>query len=366
MRDRSRVPGIRRLRAMAAAATLFAPAPLDRAVRTLGFVQYDPIRRPARAQDLILRHRVRRYREGDLDRRYPRLGLEEDHLHVYGAMPREVMRLLHPRPDRERPDRPYEPTGLAADVLAVVREHGPLRPHDLVEHFGRARAVNAWGGFSAATTRALERLHYQGLVRIAGRDNGFKTYEAVQAPEQSLSPEERLRRLILLLARILAPIPEPSLRSTLLQLDHHSGGLPVRGTVIADLLAAGELEGEEVDGLRYVWPAGLPDELPDGVAQRVRLLAPFDPLVWDRRRFEHLWGWPYRFEAYTPRAERRLGYYALPMFLGDRAVGWANCEITGGGALSADIHFAGRPLAGRAFQRSLDGEVARLETMLRS
>lgn len=365
MPDRSRVPGIRRMRAMAAAATLAAPAPLEHAVRALGFVQYDPIRRPARAQDLILRHRVRGFREGALDRRYPRLGLEEDHLHVYGAMPREVMRLLHPRPDRDRPDRPYKPSGLEADVLAVARERGPLRPRDLAEHFGRTRAVNAWGGFSAATTRALERLHYQGFMRIAGRDNGFKIYEATEAPVEELSPRERLRRLTLLLARMLAPIPEPSLRSTLLQLDHHSGGLPVRGSMIADLLASGELEAEEVDGLRYVWPAGLAAAVPDGVAQRVRLLAPFDPLVWDRRRFEHLHGWAYRFEAYTPKAARKLGYYALPMFLGDRAVGWANCETTESGALSVDVHFAGRTFNGRAFRRSQDSELARLETMLR-
>ena len=36
----------------------------------------------------------------------------------------------------------------------------------------------------------------------------------------------------------------------------------------------------------------------------VRLLAPFDPVVWDRDRFERLWGWAYRFEAYTPAAKR--------------------------------------------------------------
>jgi len=45
----------------------------------------------------------------------------------------------------------------------------------------------------------------------------------------------------------------------------------------------------------------------------VRSLAPFDPLVLDRRRFEHLWGWAYRFEAYTPLVQRRFGYYAMPV-----------------------------------------------------
>ena len=56
----------------------------------------------------------------------------------------------------------------------------------------------------------------------------------------------------------------------------------------------------------------------------VRLLAPFDPVVWDRPRFELLWGWDYRFEAYTPVPKRKLGYYALPLLWRDRVVGWAN------------------------------------------
>jgi uncharacterized protein YcaQ len=55
----------------------------------LGFVQADPIRAPARAQDLTLRHRVRDYRAGDLERRYPRLAIEEDFFVNYGFLPRE-------------------------------------------------------------------------------------------------------------------------------------------------------------------------------------------------------------------------------------------------------------------------------------
>jgi hypothetical protein len=70
---------------------------LKAAVRRLGFVQADPIRAPARAQDLILRHRVKVYRAGDLERRYPSLDLEEDVLYAYGFLPRPVWRLLHPR-----------------------------------------------------------------------------------------------------------------------------------------------------------------------------------------------------------------------------------------------------------------------------
>ncbi len=76
-----------RLRAQARLATLFAPTTLVAAVQRLGFVQADPIRSPARAQDLILRHRVAGYRAGDLERKFARLGMEEDFLHAYGFMP---------------------------------------------------------------------------------------------------------------------------------------------------------------------------------------------------------------------------------------------------------------------------------------
>ena len=62
----------------------------------------------------------------------------------------------------------------------------------------------------------------------------------------------------------------------------------------------------------------------------MRLLAPFDPVVWDRRRFEILWGWAYRFEAYTPVPKRKLGYYALPLLWRDRVIGWANVSADDG------------------------------------
>jgi uncharacterized protein len=75
------------LRRYTVARTLFGPVTLARAIERLGFVQADPIRAPARAQDLILRHRVRDYRAGDLERRYPKLAIEEDFFVNYGFLP---------------------------------------------------------------------------------------------------------------------------------------------------------------------------------------------------------------------------------------------------------------------------------------
>ena len=71
-------PTLDDLRRYAVARTLFKPTTLARAIDKLGFVQADPIRAPARAQDLTLRHRVKGYRAGDLERRYATLDVEED------------------------------------------------------------------------------------------------------------------------------------------------------------------------------------------------------------------------------------------------------------------------------------------------
>src|SRR5580704_7760283 len=87
------------LRRYAVNRSLFPPTTLKRAIDRLGFVQADPIRAPARAQDLTLRHRVTGYRAGDLERRYASLGIEEDTFINYGFVSRRVFALMHPRAD---------------------------------------------------------------------------------------------------------------------------------------------------------------------------------------------------------------------------------------------------------------------------
>src|SRR5690349_20628877 len=91
------------LRRFAVARSLFTPTTLKRALHKLGFVQADPIRAPARAQDLMLRHRVKNYRAGDLERRYAKLGVEEDFFVTYGFVTRSLQALMHPRSDARVP-----------------------------------------------------------------------------------------------------------------------------------------------------------------------------------------------------------------------------------------------------------------------
>src|SRR5215207_2957024 len=114
------------LRRFAIARTLPQPTTLRSALRRFGFVQADPIRAPARAQDLVLRHRVAGYRTGDLERRYTALGVEEDVFINYGFGTRSLQMLMHPRSveagwTKARRRR-------AEELLAFVREHGEVHP----------------------------------------------------------------------------------------------------------------------------------------------------------------------------------------------------------------------------------------------
>jgi uncharacterized protein YcaQ len=96
----------------------------------------------------------------------------------------------------------------------------------------------------------------------------------------------------------------------------------------------------------------------------VRLLAPFDPIVWDRRRFALLWGWTYRFEAYTPAPKRKLGYYALPLLWKGAVIGWSNAAARNG-RLALESHFvASAPARDTAFRSALKEERARLVEFL--
>ena len=85
--------------------------------------------------------------------------------------------------------------------------------------------------------------------------------------------------------------------------------------------------------------------------------------VWDRRRFEHLWGWAYRFEAYTPPAKRIRGYYAMPMLWHDRVIGWANASVEDG-QLKIELGYQGKRPAAADFRRELEAEIERLKDFL--
>jgi uncharacterized protein YcaQ len=353
------------LRRYAVARTLFKPTTLARAIDKLGFVQADPIRAPARAQDLILRHRVAGYHAGDLERRYARLRIEEDAFVNYGFLPRRHLALMHPRTVKRAWTAATKKK--AAEVLAFVRERGPTHPRLVEEHFAHGRRVNAWGGSGLATTHLLDGMHYRGLLRVQRRDNGTRIYVAVEHAPADVSPAARRERAVALLDLVMgkyAPLPASSLAYLARLLRYGAPHLQAE-TRVALAAARERWASEQIEGALWYWPA---TENPRSkrwiVDDRIRLLAPFDPIVWDRRRFELLWGWTYRFEAYTPAAQRKLGYYALPLLWRDAVIGWSNAAVKDG-RLALESHFvASAPARDAAFRNALKEERARLAEFL--
>jgi uncharacterized protein YcaQ len=351
------------LRRFAVSRSLFRPTTLKRAVERLGFVQADPIRAPARAQDLTLRHRVTDYHAGDLERRYDELDIEEDFFINYGFLPAAIQSLMHPRRGIGRASA--RRTRRTQALLDFVRARGAVHPRAVDDHFSHGTVTNYWGGSSNATTHLLDGMHYRGLLRVAGRERGIRLYTAHQhapAPAGAAARRSRIDALVDVVVNTYAPLPALSLAHLVSRLRF---AVPQwrRDLKSALARARSRLSHARVDNVDWYWPAGErpPRHAPPAI---VRLLAPFDPVVWDRRRFELLWGWPYRFEAYTPLPKRRLGYYALPLLWGDQVIGWGNVAIRNGELQSSCGYVSGSPPEGATFATELDAELARVRAFL--
>ena len=359
------MPRIADLRRHAIARSLFAPTTLRKAVAQLGFVQADPIRAPARAQDLILRHRVRGYRAADLERHYHRLPVEEEFFVNYGFLPRAHQTLLHPRTLRHRKGS-LDARRMDA-LLQFAAQRGHVHPREAAEHFAHGRARNYWGGDSNVTTQLLDLMHFAGQLRVVRRDNGIRVYAvraAGTAPSGPTQAQSQADALLRLAAHIYAPLPAATLTQLAAKL---RGSAPQLAPALARSLARAPdlLAHATVDGVLWYWPAGEHPRDAPGAPAEVRLLAPFDPVVWDRRRFECFWGWGYRFEAYTPATRRKLGYYALPLLWRERVIGWANVTVANGRLLAEPGYVAGRPPGDRAYGRELEAELVRMADFLR-
>ena len=357
------------LRRFAVSRSLFAPTTLQGALTRLGFVQADPIRAPARAQDLTLRHRVEGYRAGDLERLYESLGVEEDVFVNYGYVTRTLQALMHPRSNSLVPAAgavpwPSRRRKRAELLLEFVRGKGEAHPREVDAHFSHGRVRNYWGGSSNATTHLLEAMHYRGLLRVVRREKGIRIYAAHQhgpGPADEGGRAARLDALVDAAVSIYAPLPGRSLSTFVRRLRY---AVPQwRRLLPAALQRARErLAHTRVGGVDWYWPAGEDPagrEAPEGA----RLLTPFDPVVHDRHRFELLWGWAYRFEAYTPAKKRKLGYYALPLLYRGRVIGWGNLSVQDG-ALVSDIGYVGSPPRDRAHKRELEAELERVRAFL--
>src|SRR3954454_11756253 len=186
---------------------------LKGAFNRIGYVQADPIRAPARAQDLILRQRAKNYHAGDLERLYSKLEIEEDFFVVYGFMTSPIQALMHPRSDAGVPaegprEWPAARKKRAQLVLRFVRQRGEAHPREVDDYFSHGTVRNYWGGLSSATTHLLAAMHYRGMLRVVRREKGIRVYtvhEHGPAPTDAAERRTRIDALVDAAVQIYAP-----------------------------------------------------------------------------------------------------------------------------------------------------------------
>ena len=210
---------------------------------------------------------------------------------------------------------------LVEDVLAAVKELGPVSAGELEEALGQPgrRAGTSWWERSTVK-RVCEFLFGTGVLVTGNRRHFQRLYdlpERVLPPAvlatHPVDPEAAARGLVLRAATALGVATEPDLR------DYYRLGPQRSRAALAELVEAGELEPVRVRGWRH--PAyRRPDARTPRQVRGRALLCPFDPLIWERERTERLFGFRYRIEIYVPEPKREYGYYVFPFLLDEALV----------------------------------------------
>ncbi len=297
-----------------------------------GVLQIDSVNVLQRAHYMPLFSRMGAYDTGLLARASetdPRRVVEY-WAHVAAYMPVDLWPYMQHRMDgyRERGHawtREKASAELIRSLMSEIREEGAKTPRDLDEGLPRSR--QHWGWNWSETKRALEYLFISGQLAVSRRNSQFE--RVYDLPERVIPPavldrptptrHETRVELLRRAARSHGVATVRCLRDYYrLQLER---GEDTRSTMLAidELVGSGELLPVTIEGWKR--PAYLHRDAarPRKVDARA-LLSPFDPLVWERERTEHLFDFHYRIEIYVPEAQRQFGYYVLPFLLGDRIV----------------------------------------------
>ncbi|WP_051682003.1 DNA glycosylase AlkZ-like family protein [Cellulomonas sp. HZM] len=296
---------------------------LQQVVDRLGLLQIDSVNVLARAHLMPTWSRLGAYDTSLLERAAgtaPRR-LVEGWAHEASYVPPWTYRLLEWRRAAwlaKYGDRRAEPA--VADVLALVAEHGPVtaaQVHDLTGGPARSGAKE-WGWNWTAAKRALEHLFFVGELTSAGRTGAFeRRYELtsrVLPPDVLARPQpseaDAVRELVEISARA------HGIGTVSCFADYFRMAIGRAAPAVAELVESGLLVPVAVDGWGRPTYRHRDATLPRR-ASGATLLSPFDPLVFERRRLEELFGLRYRIEIYVPQEQRVWGYYALPFLVGE-------------------------------------------------
>lgn len=315
-----------------------------------GYIQIDPINVCGRMHDLILRNRVTDYREGDLMRHLhgePEADLAagtrarplpadrrtafEHHLPDTGVLVAftleawpHLLAAMHARTKRtgawsgRLTPRERE---LAPSLLAEIAARGPLGSEDFDDPRRAHRIV--WGAASLVKS-TLQKLFFHGRLLIAQRANNRRLYDlperilpaaTLARPAASAAETARWLALLKLRQRRLTALKREELKQVIDRVQPVTiAGCPPLFCLQEDaaLLGACQAAVASASGAAPLSALSTPP---------LRLLAPLDPIIYDRRLTQALWDFEYTWEAYTPPRERVRGYYALPVLAGTDLVG---------------------------------------------
>ncbi|GAA4712695.1 crosslink repair DNA glycosylase YcaQ family protein [Pseudonocardia yuanmonensis] len=234
---------------------------------------------------------------------------------------------------------------LVDDVLAAVKELGPVGAGTLETALGGAAGKPRPPGVSwwerSDVKRICEYLFGLGALTTGTRVNFQRLYDLTERvlPPAVLAAHpmdhgEAARGLVRRAARALGIATEPDLR------DYYRLGPAESRLAVQELVEAGELEPVAVRGWRAPAYRAPGASVPRRVEGRA-LLAPFDPLIWERERTERIFGFRYRIEIYVPEPKREFGYYVFPFLLDGELVGRVDLKSDrAGGVLRVQAAFA--------------------------
>jgi uncharacterized protein YcaQ len=295
------------------------------ALERLEFVQEDSINVCGRIHDLVLWPRVAGYAPSLLhDALYeaPRQAFEyyfpnlcalpiADYPHFVRSM-----RTRRAAPGRWHGLMPEEEP-IAELLLAQMDADGPLRSRTTGAEHGHT--TSGWGTRAKLASHVLEKLWLHGRLTVARRDNFERWFD-------------RTERLLPEVADVEPP-HEAEEAAYRMRKRLRARRLFRKKKEMVDLLGKEAFVTVHVEGDARPWFALAEDAEVLATAEAAsagetaHLLAPLDPLVYDRERTRNLFGFEYTWEVYTPAAKRRWGYYVLPILMGDRLVGRVDPKI---------------------------------------
>lgn len=339
------------------------PAPADPTalLGRLRHIQLDPIDRIGTNADLVAMARVDGLSRGDVHaaRGFEHFAKERCLLPVDAFPYYRDAAVQTPWWRHSERMRKLDP-GLVRAVRDEVLARGPLTSNELSDH-GRVEPIDwsGWKGTGKAGTLALEVLWTRCEVVVTGRVRGQRVFDV---PERALPDVAS------------APAPGPFAPWALRERVAACGMLctatgpwwsmlkdaRVDGTIDA-LLEEGDLLRVGVEGSRRSWlvaPTAL-DARP-AADDRLVILGPLDPLLWDRTLVELAFGFRYVWEVYKPAAQREWGYYVCPLLFDGRLVGRLEARVDGRALRVERVWREVEPFPDDALERALARHAAQL------